>query len=122
MQKATSTLGKGDFIELKSLAAPPQAVKEILFATLILLGENKETAKDWNFVKRQLACYGEKSILNRMMNRKAQEISSQSAQDASELLNRIDMARAHAVSSAIASVLAWCMATINEAAKEAQNH
>ena len=63
--------------------------------------------QDWNFVKRQLACYGEKSILNRMMNRKAQEISSQSAQDASELLNHIDMARAHAVSSAIASVLAW---------------
>ena len=66
---------KADLTEVKSLAAPPQAVKDTFSAVICLLGYPKNKAEDWNFAKKLMAT----SILEEMKNFKPVAISSEKA-------------------------------------------
>ena len=71
-----NTVRKSDIVELKSFAAPPQAVKEVLTCIAVLLGQQDVS---WRAIKKML---GDSNFLNMLVTLDQNSITPQQAETA----------------------------------------
>ena len=71
-----NTVCKGDIVELKSFATPPQAVKEVLTCIAVLLGQQDVS---WRAIKKML---GDSNFLNKLVKLDQNSVTPQQAETA----------------------------------------
>ncbi|XP_069114549.1 dynein axonemal heavy chain 10-like [Argopecten irradians] len=103
---------KGDITEIKSLSNPPQLVKNILVATMALLGV--PNVEDYRYVKRALGDY---TLLQNMSNIDIDSVSQETALKARQIVDGITEAEICKVSKATVSFLKWVNHVIAEVEK-----
>ncbi|XP_033763218.1 dynein heavy chain 6, axonemal-like [Pecten maximus] len=95
-------VSKGDVTELKSLSNPPQHVKQVLTATVTLLGE--ENAEDYRYVKRAL---GDSTFLQSLAKIDVGSIPPEVAAKARGYIDGISEDQIRNVSKAACSLFRW---------------
>ncbi|OWF39827.1 Dynein heavy chain 6, axonemal [Mizuhopecten yessoensis] len=100
---------KSDLVELKALNAPPQDVKEILAATMTLLG--KENARDYRTAKREL---GSSTFLKTLSTFDVDSVSVEAAKKANEYIQGITVESVRKVSGASVSMFCWVQDVISQ--------
>ncbi|XP_013393127.1 uncharacterized protein LOC106160899 [Lingula anatina] len=109
-----STVKTADLTELKSLAAPPQDVKSILHAVVLLLGYPEKLASNWKFVRKVMVHKGEQGMMHGMEHFDAKKVSKVSAVKARALLDSLNVERVKQVSRASVSFLLWAKSHLEE--------
>ncbi|GFN79482.1 kyphoscoliosis peptidase [Plakobranchus ocellatus] len=102
----------GDFCELRSLKHPPQAVKELFLALLLLLGEPVHKATDWRRRLRLLKTSKRDGVLQRMVELNVRHIDLGTALKAKDALKPFTVEIMRNVSAAAASFFLWACAMI----------
>ena len=111
MTDKSKKVALADVTEVKAMANPPQMVKNILSATLLLLGR-PEPQTEWKFAQRFLA---DKNCVKVLKEFDAESCSIETANKAKQLLKDANVDGVRKVSAAAVSFYLWSMDVIERA-------
>jgi len=97
-------IGKGDIVELKSLASPPQGVKDTMFAVIAVLGRRQPGANEWQVCKKNLA---DTKFLETLKNFDPKTVTPENAKYARKMLANHSPEAIRAKSAAAFSLARW---------------
>jgi len=98
-------MNKADLVELKSLAAPPVGVKDMVHTLCLILGEPEANASSWSYGKKVL---GNSSLLKQMQTIDPTKLEASQVTKAKELLSKYNFDQLKKVSAASAGLHKWC--------------
>ncbi|XP_053398717.1 dynein axonemal heavy chain 2-like [Mercenaria mercenaria] len=103
---AVSQLPKENLQEIKSYAKPPEAVKEVLSAAMLLLG-HQESEVNWKMVQKCLAKLGEDSLQQRVADMDLEKIPQKNTEKAKAILSKYDADKIAKISLAVKAIYVW---------------
>jgi len=107
-----SCLSKADIVELKSLAAPPVEVMEVIAAMACLLGSEEKPSGGWAQCKRVI---GDPCLLGKLLSFDAQKVSPTALAQAKAIAEQpffcVDVMRTKSV--AAAGLVAWILQVLD---------
>jgi len=106
-------LCKGDIVELKSLASPPQGVKDTMFAVIAVLGRRQPGANEWQVCKKNLA---DTKFLETLKNFDPKSVTPENARYARKMLANHSPEAIRAKSAAAFSLAKWVTGVLDLAA------
>lgn len=109
---AAKELKKSHVTELKCLASPPAAVKDVMSAVVALLGHPKRDAEDWRAAQRVLA---DVNFLELLQNLDPKTVKPAHAQYAREKLSPYSVEDVKKKSLAASFVYTWAVVTVDQA-------
>ncbi|XP_052808249.1 uncharacterized protein LOC128237084 [Mya arenaria] len=108
MSQMVADTPKKDLTEVKSFAKPPQAIKDVLSACLLLLGDCEKISGDtWIQARKAM---GASEWLKRIQGLDPDEVPDKKKKMALEILSKYDLDSVKAKSLAIASLYNWAKA------------
>ncbi|XP_035826621.1 uncharacterized protein LOC106012283 [Aplysia californica] len=107
-----------DMKELKSFAAPPQAVKDVFSGLFALLGFKRGDAEDWKFAKRQMGSVGDQSINSQMARFDPKPLTPAKVKYVQEKLAPHSPEHVRNVSRALEGYYLWVRDTVNSLPSE----
>ena len=100
---------KADLTEVKSLAAPPQAVKDTFSAVICLLGYPKNKAEDWGFAKKLMGS----TMLDELKNYKPKAMPAKKLDYIKGKIDGLSADSVKAKSCATVSFYNWAKSTMD---------
>ncbi|XP_053400794.1 dynein axonemal heavy chain 9-like [Mercenaria mercenaria] len=110
---AVSKLPKRDFQEMKSFANPPVAVKDVLLASMLLLG-HRESETNWQMIKTCLGKTGKESIPERVAALNVEKMPEENLKKAKDILAKYDLNGIANVSQALKELYIWASAVTDD--------
>lgn len=111
LTKDEMELIRDDFECIKTLNAPPAAIKQTMEAVALLLGYPPRQARNWGFM-RQLCNRG--PLLTKMHEFQCEDVELASAKRARTLLSPYSRETIMKISAAIVNVFNWAESTMSE--------
>merc|ERR1719317_771969 len=113
--KAKNSISKGDLTEINSFSNPPQFLKNLMSACLLLLGHTPTQAKDWNYVRKTFKVVnGEMSIISSFKKFSARNISDRTIKRVEKTLGKIETDEANKISRSSSALLDWINYNLKE--------
>ncbi|XP_053398727.1 cytoplasmic dynein 2 heavy chain 1-like [Mercenaria mercenaria] len=110
--EAVKEIPKKDFQEMRSFNAPPEAVKDVLSATMLLLG-HPESEVNWTMIKKYLGKSGEESLQHKVGSNDFAKIPQENIKKAKAILSKYDANRIAQVSQAAKELYIWADAVVD---------
>jgi len=113
--KAKNSISKADLTEINSFSNPPQFLKNLMSATLLLLGHTPTQAKDWNYVRKTFKVVnGEMSIISSFKRVSARNISDRTVRRVEKTLGKVETDEANKISRSSSALLDWINYNLKE--------
>ncbi|RUS78851.1 hypothetical protein EGW08_013393 [Elysia chlorotica] len=112
VRAAARAVTQGDITELSAFAAPPQAVKAMMEAVQLLLGQPVHVATDFGRAKRLLKATRKEGLLQQISERNIDLVAMDAARRAKQSLGPYSAEQMKNVSMAGVSLFNWVTAVI----------
>ncbi|XP_078493289.1 uncharacterized protein LOC144748794 [Ciona intestinalis] len=100
--------------EITSYPSPPGAVRAVMTATYLLLGEDEKTIKSWSSLHSLMGKLGRESLTRRVAHCDSTNISLQIAQKSWALVSDLNFDKVKATNPGASTFYAWVTCMVNE--------
>ncbi|GFS16671.1 retrovirus-related Pol polyprotein LINE-1 [Elysia marginata] len=122
VRAAAQAISRGDLQELKTLAAPPQGVKDTLEAVQFLLGRPAHVATDYKKALKLLSGVGKESLTQQILDRDVQQVDPSAALRAKDVIKSHSLQDITNKSKASVAIFRWATAMIEAVESRGETH
>lgn len=120
LQELQKVLTRESINEIRSMLHPPVLIKDLLRATLLLLGHSEEHTEDWKYVVKVLGKFGHEHLLNVMLDVKIRDIPVDVALRARDIVKDINEEKVKTVDCASVALYKWITGLVDEVVVDAE--
>ncbi|ELU13290.1 hypothetical protein CAPTEDRAFT_217920 [Capitella teleta] len=99
--------------EMKSYQRPPDMVRKVMTASLLILGEDEHTTREWSTVQRQCGCMGHEGLNRRILDLEVEDLHPEIVARAKQITQPLKHSVVRTVSAGSAAFHVWLMGTID---------
>lgn len=121
LQELQKVLTRESINEIRSMLHPPVLIKDLVRATLLLLGHDEERTQDWKYVVKILGKFGHDHLLNLMLSVKISDIPVDVALRARDIIKDIEEEKAKCVDFECVKLYKWVNGLVAEVLANADN-